>query len=511
MVDVTLVSPWTEPVAVNPSYQLIREEIDRCMGELIPRRIGAFLEAHPANAADYTKVVRYRTRVPFSPGLLSIAAYLEEAGYTVRLVCLDVHREMSADGPGWLKTCVDAFCKTTRIAVGVTSVTPEICRALQVLEEVKSSAPWLRTMIGGTHVTYEDVDAALHPAVDAVVRGEGEATALELVSRWASGRPIADIDGITLESEGTVVRNRDRKLLDLSALPMPAYHLLDRETADRIHLVTMYTRGCPYKCSYCVESSFWHRLLRHKTPEKFVDEIEYVADRFDWRLIHIADSTFGLNRDATVRLCEELERRRPEVLFSINVRPDVFRYMGQDLVERLIENSFVEWCMGFESASDELIASLERRQTYDATVDALTRLKNLGAPFVALYTFVGAPGETHESVQRTINAVRLLLQQELISYATTKTYIPTPGTDPFSAAEQQGIRSLSRDFRLYERYGFPPPYLHSNLSAFEIEHYIALMQAVQLKVLRDRLGGEEEMQDRIREWANRTYLRRIYL
>jgi anaerobic magnesium-protoporphyrin IX monomethyl ester cyclase len=508
--DVALVSVWTEPVCVNPSYQLIRNEINRYSRILAAERLTEFMTSNPDRASEYGDVVRYQDQFPYCPGLLSIAAVLEEAGFNVLCVSLDVERERIG-GEDWLEVYVRRLCSMVRIAVGVSAVTPEYHRAIQFLELVKRHAPALRTMIGGTHVTYIDDEPARNRAVDVVVRGEGESTALDLMQRWRDNRPIDDVPGTTIDNGGVIRRNPDRQLLDCAKLPVPAYHLLDAATLARVHLTPTYSSGCPFQCNYCVESIFWERRVRHKDPVRFVDELETIIRLTNWKFIHIADSTFGINREATELLCDELERRNLDAVFSVNVRPDVFSYMGEELVRRLARLRFVEFYIGMESADEGLLASLNRRQSHAGLLEALHKLKEIGIPFVKLYLIVGAPGDTHEGIQNTLNSIRRMLEQGLIYYATGKFFVPAPGTEQFERPSDNGYRFLTRDWSLYERYNFPPVVEHRDLSAFEIEQYVTLLQAMQLAIYRKRLGPDADEQRRIRAWTQRTYYRKIYL
>jgi radical SAM superfamily enzyme YgiQ (UPF0313 family) len=511
--DVLLLSPWTDPVRVNPAYAFIRDEIDRCSRGLAPRRLPGFFAARPAEDERYSRMLQYDVQYPFCPGLLSIAAYLEHHGLSVTCVSLDLERESAGAAEGWLDAALRRLCAETTTAVGVTAVTPEYARAISVLATVKRIAPHLKTMIGGTHVSYVDEEAARHPAVDVVVRGEGEATALELVERWRQGRAVLDVPGTTVRGTngsahaGEIVRNPDRQQLDLRDLPRPAYHLLPKDGRKLLKLTPTFSRGCPFECEYCVEGRFWARRVRHKDPKVFVDELEYLAEECDFRFIHIADSTFGINGPAVEALCDELEHRCLDCVFSVNVRPDVFDYMGEPLFRRLLRTRFVEFCIGVETFDESVLAPLKRQHKGDL-LDTLVRMKALGVPFVKLYMMIGVPGDTHEGLQRTVNAVRRLVAEDLIYYATAKFFVPTPGTPLF---ERLPSSDREPEWRLYERYTYPPWYPHANLAPWELEAYLLLLQGAQLTEYKRKLGVEPTASENVRAWAAETYLARKYM
>ncbi|WP_316166895.1 MULTISPECIES: B12-binding domain-containing radical SAM protein [unclassified Bradyrhizobium] len=511
MFDVLLVNPWAEPVHVSPSYQLIRDEIASASSRLAVQRLQAFFEKHARHIGEYTNVVQYQHRLPFSSGLLSIGAVLEQDGFSVRCVSLALEKKSANAQGDWLTDSLLEHAAQTRLAVGVTAVTPEYPRALAILKIIKARYPHLLTIIGGTHVTYLDGEAASDPAVDIVVRGEGEDTIRELLRLRREGAPMERVAGTTVCIDGEIRRNPDRPLLNLATLPSPAYHLLGEHAKRELYSPPTFTRGCPFACSYCVESLFWDRKLRHKDPKRFVDELEYIVKEMDWPFIHIADSTFGLNRSMTYALCDELERRRLDAVFSVNVRPDLFQYMGDDLVHRLITLNFVEFYFGYESSDQQVLANLKRKQEPSMLHQALLRLKELRVPFVKLYLIIGLPGDTHESMQNTINTIRRLLEEDLIYYATAKYFTPTPGTLHVDERQSEGYDLLTKDWSQFERYNFPPVINHHHLSPIELEQYLSLLQAAQLGVFRRRLGRDENERERLSAWASAHYLKKVYL
>lgn len=511
MWDVLLVNPWAEPVKVSPSYQLIRDEIARASTQLATKRLEAFFSKHARHIAEYGNVIQYQHRLPFSSGLLSIGAVLEQAGFSVRCVSMSLENRERAGDANWLNNALIELAENTRLAVGVTAVTPEYERALTILRTIKSRFPHLLTVIGGTHVTYLDREAASEAAVDVVVRGEGETTIREVLQLYNQRAAIDQIAGTTVRSNGAIRRNPDRPLLDLAQLPRPAYHLLGDHAKRDLYSPPTYSRGCPFSCSYCIESQFWQRTLRHKDPRRFADELEYIVKELDWPFIHIADSTFGLNRSAAHALCDELERRDLDAVFSINARPDLFSYMGDELVTRLVKLNFVEFYFGYELSDEKVLATLHRKQDSSKLHHALVRLRELSVPFVKLYLIIGLPGDTHETVQKTINNIRFLLQEDLIYYATGKFFTPTPGTLHLDEAYANGYDLLTKEWTQFERYNFPPVIDHHNFSPTELEQYLCLLQAVQLGIFRKRLGRDEQERDRLSAWADAHYLKRVYV
>jgi anaerobic magnesium-protoporphyrin IX monomethyl ester cyclase len=203
-------------------------------------------------------------------GLLMIGGPLLDAGFAVSLIdaaCL--HMEDAT-----IVERVAAFAAdVVMIAhVGSTSAHPCCVRALRA---IKAKLPHVITIYGGVHPTYHyRAILAQHPEVDIVVRGEGEATVLELIQTLAQQYDhlsyhshhfdLSQVRGIAWRKGDTVGMTSPR---------MPIQHLDNYRIGweliddwDRYHAfglgraaVVQFSRGCPHTCTYCGQWMFWKR------------------------------------------------------------------------------------------------------------------------------------------------------------------------------------------------------------------------------------------------------------
>ena len=98
---------------------------------------------------------------------------------------------------------------------------------LHIAKITKYVHPRCLTILGGVHVTFWD-DKALQecPALDVVVRKQGENTMLELAERLDVDTNFHDVFGITCRKGAGIIRTPDRPYIeDLDSLPFPAHHL----------------------------------------------------------------------------------------------------------------------------------------------------------------------------------------------------------------------------------------------------------------------------------------------
>jgi radical SAM superfamily enzyme YgiQ (UPF0313 family) len=129
------------------------------------------------------------------------------------------------------------------------------------------------------------VSAMKHPAVDFVLRGEGEASIALLVRAVKTGRGFATIPGIVFRKEnGDIHMDSPACMTDPDRLPPPAVHLVKHHFYRRKNkgsAVIVTIRGCPLKCTYCSVGSSSYLPYRRRKVVSVIQEIDTAVARFD--------------------------------------------------------------------------------------------------------------------------------------------------------------------------------------------------------------------------------------
>ena len=346
------------------------------------------------------------------------------------------------------------------------------------------------TIAFGTHVTpMPQATMEAYPALDFVLRGEPELTLRELVDTlerkrdtapgqtpqsqgwwpavepqfrerlrrlfveadpgwrpaWlnlepASGRTAACchlslIKGLVWRHNGEIVINPDRPFIrSLDDLPLPRHDLLplDKYRAPLVggpYAFVVTSRGCPGGCRFCIKHVLYGDTVRFRSPEDVLAEVEQLVC-LGVRDIHMYADLFTLNRDHVMGVCREILARGLSVRWTCNSRVD---FVDQEMLRAMARAGcwMISW--GVESGDAEMLRRMHKGTTTDQVEWALRSAKQAGIMNWG-YFIIGLPGETEESIRRTIDfAKRLPLDLALFHIAA-----PHPGTPFFFEVLENG-------------------------------------------------------------------------
>src|SRR5262245_16712100 len=305
--------------------------------------------------------------------LIHLAAPLVERGYAVKIVD-------SAVTPD----CVKAVLRETEDAVclGISMVTgPMITQGVLVAKAVRAGRPELPIVAGGWHASILPEQTLRAPYVDAVVKGQGELTFLEIVERYAKGeRDLAGIAGSLYKQDGRVVWNPDRGYTDINALPRRPFELVPFEPyaqkCDGTRWILYCTsHGCPWDCSYCSNASVYGRNWKPLLPETAVAEMAELTRRHRLDVIDIIDDNYLVRRDRAVDIAERLIREQLGVAYYIQTRTDQIDRLTDPELATLARSGLRRIFFGLESGSVKVMRSVDKRIDLETAYRTAARVR----------------------------------------------------------------------------------------------------------------------------------------
>lgn len=332
--------------------------------------------------------------------------------------------------------------------VGTTSMTTDAYQAKAVLRVARAMRPEALTVIGGHHPTLCP-DEFAEPYIDVVVQGEGELTFMELVARWDAQRAKNDrtfegIEGTRYrDAAGTIRANGKRQqTVNLDTFKTPDRNLIKKYqgryffTGIRPMASIFTSRGCSFDCNFCAIWEFYERRTRFLSAKRIVDQMEACSEPF----VFVLDDNFLTNKRRALELCDELERRGVKKYWMTQGRTD-FAADHPDVMRRLAKNGLVMVLSGFESNSDDNLAALRKKSSWEKNQKANDLMAELG--ILSTGIFMVRPDWDEEQFEKLFEYVRsLTIGIPLFSILT-----PLPGTQLYKAYKD---KLLTHDHRLFD-------------------------------------------------------------
>ncbi len=377
---------------------------------------------------------------PFIPlGIAYLGAVAQNAGHEVTVIDCQAEK-LTPD------TFRSRIQQTQFDLVGITATTLLYKSAMQLITITKQIQPQAVTVLGGSHGTFWDENALNeYPALDIVVRGEGERTFVELLDKLKTKSSLDNVAGLTFRKEGKPIRTPNRPYIeDLDSLPFPAHDLLPLESLKHdgeILFPLVTSRGCVYWCDFCSTVRMFGRAYRWRSPKNVVDEIQLVHDKYGVKQITFYDDAFSVDRDRVMKICQEIRARKLKVTWDCGTRVDM---VDRELMQTMRDaGCFCVW-LGVESGSEAILGAMNKSIKLDQTRTAYKTAHKVGLMTIA-NTVIGFPGETEETARQTINFIKELNPDSVGFYVAT----PYPGTPMYEQVKNNGWLRIT-DFDKYD-------------------------------------------------------------
>lgn len=374
-------------------------------------------------------------------GLGYLAAYLEINQFEVDVI--DYQAEKISD-----KELKDKLLSRESNIVGITTSTLTYNPARNIVKKVKKEMPNCITIFGGPHVTVLDKETLKEtPEVDIIVRGEGERTLLEIAKTISNNKDnkISNIKGITFRNQNEIIRNVNRSFIkNLDELPHPAFdHFkLKKYTINgKRYLPIITSRGCPFHCTFCLASKMCGTGFRTRSPEKVIDELEWLKNEHKADIFAFYDDTFTFNMNRAYEICEGIKKRGLDLPWDCRTRVD---RINPEILLKMREANCQLIHFGIESGSQKMLNIMKKGTTVEQNAKGIKMAKESGIA-VAISVVVGYPGETVELLKETFEFIR----KTEPDYVYACQAIPYPGTEMLDKLKKLGWR-VSDDWNLYD-------------------------------------------------------------
>ncbi|MBI3928810.1 MAG: cobalamin B12-binding domain-containing protein, partial [Armatimonadetes bacterium] len=218
---------------------------------------------------------------------------------------------------------------------------------LEIVRLLKRVSPETVVVLGGPEVSYEVEPQELCRHADYVVTHEGERAFRELCEAVLEGRPT-----------GGPILAGGRLAPESLRLP---YRLYSDEDLRHRTLYVEASRGCPFRCQFCLSSL--DESVRHLPLDPLLSELELLLAR-GARHFKFIDRTFNLRLEVSRRILDFfLERYQPGLFLHFEMIPDRFPESLRPLLRRFPAGA-LQLEVGIQTFDPEVASRIERRQNY---------------------------------------------------------------------------------------------------------------------------------------------------
>jgi hopanoid biosynthesis associated radical SAM protein HpnJ len=317
--------------------------------------------------------------------------------------------------------------------------TPGFHVDVQMAEMMKDSNPKLKVCFVGPPVTTEpEKTLAASKAIDFVVRREFDHQIVD----FANGKALEEIPGASFRRNGGFQHNPEGGYIeDLDALPWVTKVYKRDLDVTRYNVpfllnpfISLYTsRGCPAQCTFCLwpQTHSGHRW-RLRSAGDVAAEVKWALEAFpNVREIFFDDDTFNYQKKRTIELCEKLGPLNFTWSCTSRVTTDY------DTLKAMKEAGCRLMIVGYESGDAQILKNIKKGATLDMARRFTANAHKLGLTVHGDF-IVGLPGETRESIRRTIDFAKEL-DTETIQVSIAHPY---PGTEFYDYADKNGLITI---------------------------------------------------------------------
>ena len=330
--------------------------------------------------------------------------------------------------------------------VATTAITSTAPDALEVLQSAKAVHPSVTTIIGGVHPSFLYEEVLGDPAVDYVVREEGEETIAELLRALDAGKNLADVTGIAYRENGRVIATTPRPFIqDLDGLSV-AWDLIEWKDyryfvipKSRLGAIST-SRGCSHDCTFCSQQKFWHQSWRGRNPENVVAEILHLKNEYGVNVFLLPDEYPTSDRDRWEKLLDLLIEKDLGIYLLMETRAeDIIR--DRDILWKYRKAGIVHIYIGVEATDQETLDLIKKDIKVETGVEAIRLIHEHG--MITETSFIlGFPHETKETIKRTLKLSKIYNPD----FAHYLALAPWPYADMYKELEPYVV---TKDYRKY--------------------------------------------------------------
>ena len=338
-----------------------------------------------------------------NPAVYSLRAYAAEYGEHIEIAEYTINNKMEA-------ILADLFMRKPEV-IAFSCYIWNWDMIQELLTELPKILPRTDIWLGGPEVSYDAEKILLqYPQLTGIMIGEGEETFLELMRYYCDSVPAAleSIKGLCLPEKGFT---GERELTDIDRIPFFYEEGFGgMETFSNRIIYYESSRGCPFRCSYCLSSI--DKKVRLRRLDQVKRELQFFIDR-KVPQVKFVDRTFNCNHEHALGIWNYLKEHDNGVTnFHFEVSADILNEEELKVLSQM-RPGLVQLEIGVQSTNPETIREIRRTMNLDrlrSIVEQIHAGKNI---HIHLDLIAGLPYEDYDTFVRSFDEVYEMEPEQL--------------------------------------------------------------------------------------------------
>lgn len=391
--------------------------------------------------------------------LLQIAGIPDQEGYDVQIIDAMIHEDYMER---LVQACDGALLFASSCILGY-----QVTHGAQVARAIRERFPDLPLIWGGWFPSVVPETYIAENVADAVALGQGEHTFRDVVHALEAGESLESVPGLVVKgADGNPIYTEHRAVVGFDKIPDVPWHLLDFEKYvdlqnnpgdwklrhkfsdpwdmkpdTQVRGFSYYSSyGCPEPCTFCCSPMVTGRRWKAIPGKLLADRLMECHERFNFNIVRFQDANFGVHEKRSNEFCDELIGHGSPFWWNGTYEIETIDRYKDESLDKLAASRFHMAALGAEAGSQDQQTRIKKAIDIEGALESsLTRLNQRGIQ-TGLSWIIGYPGESLESMNKTIAVAARIKHLFPHSPSDIFPFRPIPGTEDFNESVKLGYQ-----------------------------------------------------------------------
>lgn len=280
-----------------------------------------------------------------------------------------------------------------------------ISHTLEVAKRIKEQNKNAKILLGGPEVSYDFDSVISKKEVDYIIYGEGEIAFQKFLQQYGNWE---NIPSLAWKKDNQIIKNKVAEPFNILLFSESMPYRFDEISSLQNKVLYIETsRGCPYKCEFCLASL--DNKVRYLPMESIKKTLLFMME--NGRIIKFLDRTFNLKKDFTLEIFQFiLDHYKPGNVFQFEITADILHPDIICFVNEKVPKNLFRFEIGIQSVKQEANKAVSRNQNFEKTKEIISLVKNKVELHLDL--IVGLPHDYYSDIKKGIEDVFKLYAPE---------------------------------------------------------------------------------------------------